>query len=338
MLRASRVTPAAVFLTAAALLGACHQNQPNPFGGPNATATPPPDVEIVFTSNLYAPAPGSAHDVYAVKIDGTGLTRLTFCNTQRENCDNIEAAPGPDLKRLAVRRAPRQKEAAGLVLVDLVRSVEGSLLPPSAGVTGVDWSAADEILAFSGAGEGGIEDLFRMDVNGQNKRALTTSANVRESRPRIDPSGNVAVFGRVGPDTKGEVWLFTNGTSQNRITAPGSGTELLTGTPFVVGSDADPAYSPDGRTIVFRRLVATTRDGAGIWDVMTFAGGAAAPETIATGPSFRGAPDWGAKGIVFPEADATGTRLVVVQPDGSGRRVPVTLGAGYFIDYPRWFR
>ena len=45
--------------------------------------------------------------------------------------------------------------------------------------------------------------------------------------------------------------------------------------------------------------------------------------TIATGAAYRGAPDWGKAGIVFVESDAAAgeSRLVLVQPDGSGRRV-----------------
>ena len=58
--------------------------------------------------------------------------------------------------------------------------------------------------------------------------------------------------------------------------------------------------------------------------------------TIVTGPAFRGAPDWGPKGILFPESDGTSMRLVLVQPDGSGRQVLVTLGSSFDISYPRW--
>ena len=58
--------------------------------------------------------------------------------------------------------------------------------------------------------------------------------------------------------------------------------------------------------------------------------------TIVTGAAYRGAPVWGLKGIVFSEADSSSSRLVVVQPDGSGRQVLVTLGSSFDISYPRW--
>ncbi len=326
-------------LAAAALCAAaCHKDQPNPFAGANATATPPPDADIVFTSNLYASSPGGTRDVYAVKMDGSGLTRLTACNVGTAACDNIEAAPAPDRRRLAVRRAARAGETAALVQVNLARGIEGTLLPSSAAVTGIDWSPTDEILVYSANSAGGMDDLFRMDSNGSNARSLTNTPDVRELHPRVDPTGNVAVFGRLVAGGRGEIWLFQTGASQSRITSGGPGDGALPGSLYLVGSDADAAYSPDGGTIVFRRLTAATADGRGTWDLLTYVSGAPSPTLIVGGPAARGAPDWSSRGIVFGEADASGTRLVVVQPDGSGRRVPVSLGPGYAIDFPRWLR
>ena len=53
---------------------------------------------------------------------------------------------------------------------------------------------------------------------------------------------------------------------------------------------------------------------------------------------YRGAPDWGKDGIVFVETDAAAgeSRLVVVQPDGSGRKVVRTEASGFRMGAPRW--
>jgi Tol biopolymer transport system component len=112
----------------------------------------------------------------------------------------------------------------------------------------------------------------------------------------------------------------------------------LPGTRYVVGSDADPDYSPDGRSVVFRRLADLGDGRRGQWDLYTVRVDGSGLTLLAGGGSYRGAPDWGPRGIVFSEADfATRvTRLVVVQPDGSGRRVLVTLGANFDINFPRW--
>jgi hypothetical protein len=191
---------------------------------------------------------------------------------------------------------------------------------------------------YAAAGEGGIEDLYRADPNCLNARNLTSTAAVRERRPRIDPSGSAALFERIDATGKGQVWLFSSTGAQVKVTSGGDGAQALAGTPYVVGSDADPDYSPDGRSVVFRRLTSTGNGGLGTWDLMTARLDGTALATIVTGPAFRGAPDWSTRGIVFPEIDAASARLVVVQADGTGRQVPVTLGASFDISYPRWLQ
>ena len=61
-------------------------------------------------------------------------------------------------------------------------------------------------------------------------------------------------------------------------------------------------------------------------------------QTIATGAVSVSAPDWGRSGIVFVETDAAQgkSRLVVVQPDGSGRRVLREENAAFLMGAPRW--
>ena len=332
-------------LAATALLGACNTTYDNPFVNSNPTVAPRSDATIVYTSNGWAARPGSPDEVFAVGDGGAALTRLTFCNNDTRRCASIEAAPAPDRFRVALRRVDTDTNKDGqltaadgeaLLVVDLARSVEGGLLQNNAKVSGIDWSPTGDVLVYSAAGDGGIEDLYRADPNGQNTRNLTSTSAVRERRPRIDPSGSAALFERIDTDGKGQIWLFTSTGAQVRVTAGGDAGPPLAGTPYVVGSDADPDYSPDGRSVVFRRLTATGNGGLGTWNVMTTRLDGSALTTIVTGPAFRGAPDWGPKGILFSESDGTATRLVLVQPDGSGRQVLVTLGSSFDISYPRW--
>jgi Tol biopolymer transport system component len=332
-------------IAAAALLGACNTTYDNPFVNSNPTVAPRADATIVYTSNGYATRPGSPDEVFAVGDGGAGVTRLTFCNNDTRRCSSVEAAPAPDRFRVALRRVDTDSNKDGqltaadgeaLLVVDLARSVEGGLLQSNAKVSGIDWSPSGDVLVYSAAGEGGIEDLYRADPNGQNTRNLTSTNTVRERRPRIDPSGSAAVFERIDVDGKGQIWLFTSTGAQVRVTTGGDGSAALAGTPYVVGSDADPDYSPDGRSVVFRRLTGRGNGTLGTWDIMTARLDGTGLTTIVTGPAFRGAPDWGPKGIVFPEVDSASARLVLVQGDGSGRQVLVTLGSSFDISYPRW--
>ena len=132
-------------------------------------------------------------------------------------------------------------------------------------------------------------------------------------------------------------YIFRSGTSQVRVTSGGDPGEALAGTPYLVGGDADPDYSPDGLSLVFRRLTSTGNGGLGMWDIMTIRIDRTNLTTIASGPVFRSAPDWGPKGILYSEIDKLSglARLIVIQPDGTGRRVLATLN-GFDIASPRW--
>jgi len=342
----SRPRALSMVLTAAALW-ACSTNPGNPFANSNQTVAPRADADIVFTTNSYTDRAGSPRELFAVEGGGGGLSRLTFCNTDPRRCDMVEAAPAPDRQRMAVLRVVDDTNNDGrltaadgqsLLVVDLSRGVEGLLFPQSTRVSAIDWSRGGEVLLYSAEGEGGVEDFFRVDPNGQNNRNLTGTAAVRERRPRIDPTGTVAVYERIEADGKGQIFVFNTTLSQVRVTSGGPGTEALPDTPYVVGSDADPDYSPDGRSIVFRRLTATGNGGLGTWDVLTVRPDGSGLAVVASGPAFRGAPDWGPQGIVFSEVDvAAGTsQLVVVQPDGTGRRAILSVPATLEVSNPRW--
>lgn len=326
------------------LLGGCAKDYPNPFANASQTFLPPAQAALVFTSNAYAAQPGAPREVFAVNEDGSGLTRLTFCAGDAARCDSAEAASASDRRRMAVRRATADPNLTALFYLDLQRAVDAELVPGTRAVSGIDWSPAGEVLVYSALGDSTSEDLFRADPNGQNTRDLSCvlpspcDATVRERRPRIDPTGSVAVFERIGASGKGEVWIFNTTLNQVKVTAGGPGSAALAGSPYVVGSDADPDYSPDGRSIVFRRLTGLGSGGLGTWDILSVSTDGTSLATVASGPIFRGAPDWGPKGIAFTEVDsaAGAAGLVTVQPDGSGRRVLVSAGSAFSLGYPRW--
>ena len=83
--------------------------------------------------------------------------------------------------------------------------------------------------------------------------------------------------------------------------------------------------------------MSTGNGGLGNWDVMTVASDGTGLSTLAGGPGYRGAPDWGSRGIVFHEIDpASGlNRIVTVAPDGT-RRTPLTVAPTAGLQFPRW--
>lgn len=351
--------PAALSLLAWA---GCNPDYPNPFADATQTATavPPAGAAVVFTSDAWNSTAGRGRELMAVSLDGTGLTRLTFCDNGADRlCDTRQAALAADRERAAVLRAldsnsdgrVDQDEPAALIYVDLERSGEAELVASSARVTGVDWSPTADLLVYSAEGGGG-EDLFRTDPtrptpeNAQNTANLTCPGSalqpgacdtaLSERRGRIDDSGSVAVFERTTVPGPTEVWVFQTSTQLFRVTTATAGGAPLQGTPYREGADADPDFAPDGRTVAFRHLVAAI--GRGHWQIRSSQVNAAGLTTIVAGAAWRGAPDWGQGGIVFPETDASGTRLVLIQPDGSGRRELVRFPPDFRIDNPRWLR
>jgi hypothetical protein len=206
------------------------------------------------------------------------------------------------------------------------------LVPASRRVSGVDWSSSGDFFIYSAlpAG-GGNEDLFTIRYNGQDDSNLTcsnqstTQCNVaiRERRPRLDALESQAIYQRIDAAGASSVVLF-----QSPLNQP-----VVTNGP----NDADPVMSPDGRRVAFRRLTnATANGGAGSWDIVTIAIDGTSPSIVATGPAFRGGPDWKAEGLTWAEADEAGQRLMVAAPDGTNVRAIVTQPANIPLANPRW--
>jgi dipeptidyl aminopeptidase/acylaminoacyl peptidase len=327
------------------LLAGCSSEFDNPFANTARTVVPRASADIIFAGNQHA-SPGTPRELFAVDDDGANPTQLTFCSTTTRPCDTAEVSSAPDRQRVAVRRRldtngnSRLEAADGdaMLFVDLARGTEAALIAATASVSSIDWAPTGDVLVYAATGEGGVEDLWRVDPNGQNNRNLTVTTGVRERGPRVDPTGSIAVYERIDPSAKSAIFVFVDRLRQVRVTTPGEGSEVLPGTPYVVGSDADPDFSPEADAIVFRRLTGTGVGGLGTWDVMTVRPDGTGLAVIAAGEAYRGAPDWGTGGIVFEEADAaTGARrIVVVQRDGSGRRVVLTAAAGTDLTLPRW--
>ena len=333
MPRGSRV--ALVALTA--VVAGCNKDYPNPLGQGNRTAPPPATAAIVLTTGLWSAQANAPRELFALDLSGANPTQLTFCNAAAA-CDVLEPVPSPARGRVMLRRLDAGAAGESLVFVDLDRSAEAVIAQGTQRVSGADWSPQDGVVVYSALGQGNLEDLYRVDPNGQNPSNLTQTDTVRERRPRIDPGGTVAAYERIEADGKGGIFIFQNANTQSRVTSGGPGSDVFAATGEVVGSDTDPDFSPDDRSLVFRRLTSTGGGGLATWDILTVRTDGTSLATIASGPVFRGAPDWGAQGILFTEVDlAAGTaRVVLVQPDGSGRQVLLTQPATTRLGTARW--
>jgi len=320
-----------------ALAAACGDDPVNPFNRLAIARPPSADAALLFVSGSWTDVPGAPRELLALNADGSKMEQLTACGLSATPCDFIQAAPSPDRNRLiAVRTTPDAAEgASALYFMDLSRSVE-TIIFPNRKVLSADYSPDASFVIFSAiAAQTTEEDLFYSQPNGQAEENLTQSLTVRERNPRIDPFARTAVFERIDESGVSRIYLYS---STALTSGPATG-PALPGTPYVVGGDAAPVISPDGLWVAFTRLTGTGNGGLGTWDLLTLrADGVSTPVVIATGALYRGAPDWGVRGILFVETDAATSRsqLVLVQPDGSGRTVLRSEDAGSRMGAPRW--
>ena len=327
-----------LLVVALMLSSACHKSSGNPFDTTGSSRPPSANAQVLFTSASWSTEAGQPRELLALDTDGTTLERLTSCATAAQPCEVLQFALSPDSTRAAVVRS-QVNGAPGtstLYFMDLSRSVE-KLLFTSQRVSFVDWSPDGSFLVYTSPGsqQTDVEDLYLSAPDGTNNQNLTQTNTVRERNARIDPLGQNAVYERLDETGVGRIYLF----QQTPLTSGPATGPALPGTLYVVGCDADPAFSPDGTTVVFRRLTGAGNGALGTWDLMKVKGdGTPAQVVLSGGGVYRGAPDWGKSGIVFVETDAAAelSRLVVVQPDGSGRQVLREEPAASGMMSPRW--
>jgi Tol biopolymer transport system component len=331
----------------AVCLPACNQDEVDPFADFQFARPPSEDAVLLFVSGAWAGQPGAPRELFAVNADGSEVERLTTC-TERDNpCDFQQVCPSTDRTRVAAVRGAVEgdPEASALFFVDLGRSVE-SVIALARRVQAADWSFDDRIITYSNGDidNEGREDLYTIRPNGDDQQSLVLS-ELRERFPRIDFQVSNVVYESL-EETPGKSRIVSLRGAEGQpliVSEGGPGTEVLEGTPYVVGSDSTPAFTTNPGVIVFRRLTGTGNGGLGTWDIMLVdLFGEGPPEVVAGGGDvYRGAPDWSFDNrIVFVETDmaAGESRLVVVQPDGSERQVLHVEDPGFRMASPRWIR
>ena len=319
------------------LAAACGDDPTNPFNRFVTSRPPSAEAVLLFVSGSWTDIPGAPREILALNADGSKLEQLTACAQSAQPCDFVQVAPSPERNRLiAIRTTPDAAAgASALYFMDLSRAVE-TIIFPNRRVLSADYSPDGTFVIFSAIAAQTTEgDLFYSQPTGKEEQNLTTTPTVSERNPRIDPFARTVVFERNDESGVSRIYLYTN---TPLTSGPATG-PALPGTPYAVGADADPVLSPNGQSIAFTRLTGTGNGGLGTWDLLTQkADGVSKPVVIATGPVYRGAPDWGSNGILFVETDAAASRsqLVLIQPDGSGRTVLRTEDATSRMGAPRW--
>jgi Tol biopolymer transport system component len=128
------------------------------------------------------------------------------------------------------------------------------------------------------------EQVWVMDADGKNARALTTDAPPKDQLPDWSPDGSQIAY-ESGPGGSGAIWV---------VNADGSDPHLLIGctatdpAPCATGDYGGPAWSPDGKEIAFLSVTSDTTDRP----VMVMNADGSDAHRLMTAPSVDFVPGW----------------------------------------------
>ena len=293
-------------VVAAAFVAGCGRTYDNPFAG-SQTDRPAVGVGRDRVHEQRA-QPAARHRPRGLRGGGVGRQRdpphvlrrgrrrvLHPGGVLRRRPPARRRAPGP--RRHQLRRPPDRGRRRGPVPGRLRALGGGGCWLPAPARPRVDWSTISDVIVYSGAGAGAQEDIFRMDPNGQNNRNISeTAGHPRAPPPRRPDRDRSPCSSASTPRARARSGCSSPPRRSPASPPAGPPARRCRRRPYVVGSDADPDYSPDGRTIVFRRLRALGDGRLGQWDLMTVRTDGTGLTTIVSGPAFRDAPDWGPRG------------------------------------------
>jgi TolB protein len=227
-----------------------------------------------------------------------------------------------------------RKNNAELVLVKddgtEVKTLTNNKIPD----TRAAWSPDGKRIVFS-SNDQGRNGLFVIDADGKDRVRLTYGADVEAT---WSPDGKTIVFTRhagrlvklvamhLVVDDAGD--SKANGGKPRPLTYD-SITDLTDGTSY----DADPAFSPDGKSIVF----ASNRGGAFRIDVMDADGTNVRDLTQEDNPGGNGYPAWSPDGkrIAYTNSAADGSRQIFII-DADGKNKMQLTKNGDFNCYAAW--
>ena len=208
---------------------------------------------------------GDKADVYLINTDGTNFRKLTS-----SNAGEYQVIPGfsPDGRLIAYEssRGELSTDISHLRIIAVDGSDDWQLTPPTEGAyedAGPKFSPRGDVILFGSDRNNrrGHHDLYTINVDGTNLKRLTRGANNAYSRS-WSPDGRRIVFnsqvGLNGPNPGyGELRIIdADGRHLRTLTSfrrnlRFSPVNPVPGRPPALRGDVTPAWSPNGKFIVF---------------------------------------------------------------------------------------
>jgi Tol biopolymer transport system component len=246
--------------------------------------------------------PNGRGDLYTMRTDGTGITRLTHTRSLE-----ILAQPtwSPDGSSIVYSdRIPQSREALFVVRADGSAAPRRLTHPGKKELDGrAAWSPNGRTIVFQRGNQlwtiparGGREHILRPVVFYANPDSISPSLLAAD---------------RAGPGTKS---VFGSATTDIYLLSPGRNPRKLTSDP---GNDRDPALSPDGSRVAF----ASDRDRRGresFGSIYVVGANGAGLKLLVT---HAGQPAWSPDGKLIAYTDGTdepAPKIAVVRPNGTG--------------------
>ncbi len=290
---------------------------------PAEAAFPGANGRIVFQSNRDA----GAGEIYSMKPDGSDIKRMTFTG------QNVEPAYSPDGSRIAFISS-RDGEYDIYVM-----NADGSnqrRLTNNVSVTEQNpvWSPDGTRLLFEAAPPGTVDDdIWVINADGTGKTNLTNDPAIDEN-PAWSPDGTRIAFNSAGRPEQFNQDIYVmnaDGSNQTNITP-----DDCTPNFCYQGSDAFPAWSPDGAKIAYAH--GHEADGGGPFNIWTMDPNGANKTNVSNNPVTDGTmPAWspdGTKITYVGTASGTDRDIWVMNADGTGQGPTHTNPA--FDQKPDW--
>lgn len=274
--------------------------------------------KIAFVSNRAA----GAGEIYTMRPDGTGVTRITF-----PNGGNSDPAFSPDGAKIAFTSPSASNYEISVMNADGTGRKQLTNTPVAESEP--TWSPDGTRIAFvaNSFGVDGQTDLeiWVMNAKGGDRTRLTNNT-FPDTQPAWSPLGNKIAFvsARTG-DTDDNVYVMNaNGSRQTNIT-PNSPTGCSSN--CYQGHDDNPAWSPDGSKIAYVHGYGPPENpfaGGGVPNIWTMDPNGTNKTNISNNSSVSGVrPAYSPDGtrIVYVGAANTNRDIWIMNANGKGQKV-----------------
>jgi Tol biopolymer transport system component len=325
----------------------------------------PEGAAIIFTASIYAGDLDFPTEVYAMDIDAKKIYRISCSNFDGPTCDYSRPDVSPDRKKMVVMRGCLDSNGDGIInfrdnkniwIIDIEKNTLLEITGFNA-VNSPDWAMSNEIV-FAANVPGILNtDIYKMNEKGEKIQNLTETDDYFENDPSWSKGGNLIIYNKgefITPEeslegsfvaARGDLWVM-GGDGENKTKVVSfDGDECCPdySDNYCLGLPADPAFFPDGSSIVYEKLLSTVENkGSGRWNIFSASLNGLDNQLINLTndlTAYQAIPRVSEEGIIFHEVDVNKPfyGLVMIDLDGSNRKTILdNSNCEYYLGASSW--